>query len=451
MTIRLTILELRRTWLPWLIAFMLLAAHAMSIDGMDPQWPGLVGKTVIGHRSSLFLLWPLALTIGVIIGRRDGAAGTSELLGATSRRPWSRLVLRATLLCGGLAAVYLAALADTIGLAVLDADTYWPSAWPWSLLVGALGIAAGGLLGLALGRALPSLWTIPLSLLGATVVLAGLEFAGRSADARVLLLDPSYVPDSDVTTEFLRVGAQANAGQAIWFTALGLTGFLLYTLPYRPRRAALIPAGVTLVVGLAAALLVLPSAAQAVRPDPGATALVCAEGTPRVCVTRAYATVLPELTGPAREALTALGRLPNAPVELIQDTHYFGFAADTLQEPSTVRVQLTIDSDGGLVTGGGRTLVESLLDGAGTLVCAGYTTREAESRQMAARAVAAAWLLNRTDPPEAYVDEDRAVTTQAWDTLHALPADQQVARVAALRAAGLQCRADLFEVLTGTA
>ncbi|MFI5841596.1 hypothetical protein ACIA8K_18000 [Catenuloplanes sp. NPDC051500] len=443
MTIRLTILELRRTWLPWLVALMLFAAHTMSIDGMDPQWPGLVGQTVLGHRISLSLLWPLALTIGVIIGRRDGAAGTTELLGATSRLPWSRLALRATLLCGGLAAVYLAAIADSIGLAVLDADTYWPSAWPWSLLVGALGIAAAGLLGLALGRALPSLWTIPLSLLGATVVFIALEIVASRTGARALLLIPSFVPESGVTIEFLQVGARTNVGQAIWFAALAVAGFLLYTLPYRPRPASLIPAGATLVAGLAAGLLVLPPAAQATAPDPRATALVCADGAPRVCVTRVYAVVLPELTGPAREALAALSRLPNAPTALIQDQNQG-------QDPATVRVQLTIDSEGGLVTGG-PTLVETLLDGAGTLRCEEYTTREADSRQRAARSVAGAWLLGRTQPPDTYLDEDREATARAWDVLHALPADQQLARVAALRAAGLECRADLFEVLTGTA
>jgi hypothetical protein len=443
MTIRLTILELRRTWLPWLVAFMLFAAYTMSIDGMDPQWPGLVGKTVLVHRASLFLLWPLALTIGVIIGRRDGAAGTTELLGATSRRPWSRLALRATLLCGGLAAVYLAALAESIGLAVLDADTYWPSAWPWSLPVGALGIAAAGLLGLALGRALPSLWTIPLSLLGAIAAIAGLEIALGGLGARAMLLIPSSVPEVGLTSEFLEVGARTNVGQAIWFAALAVAGFLLYTLPYRPRPASLVPAGATLTAGLAAALLVLPPAAQATVPDPGATALVCAEGTPRVCVTRVYATTLPQLTGPAREALAALDRLPDAPTALIQDQNQG-------QDPATVRVEFTIDSDGDLITGGPE-LVEYLLDGAGTLRCEPYTTQQADSRQRSARAVAAAWLLGRTTPPVTYFDDDRIATDQAWTALHALPAEQQTARVAALRAAGLECRADLFEVLTGTA
>ncbi|GAB7046195.1 hypothetical protein [Catenuloplanes indicus] len=448
MTIRLTLLELRRTLLPWLIVAMLFASWAMTSDGMDPRWPGLVNATVLGHRAALALLWPLALTAGVWIGRRDGAAGTTELIGVTSRRPRSRLALRAVLLGAGLAVVYLAALGQTLGLAVLDADTYWPSGWPWALLTGALGLAAAGLLGLALGRLLPSLWTVPATLVVSAVLFFALEVLAQDRPARAFALLPSYLPEGGTAGEFLRFGAATVAGQTIWFVALGTAGFLCYALPSRPRPAALVPGAAVLAAGLAAALLVLPPAARATTVDAGATAQVCADGTPRVCVTRAYAKTLPELTGPAREALTALSRLPDAPSALIQDEHAFG--VQTLQDPSTVRVRLTVDGTGALVTGG-PTLVEDLLDGAGTLRCEDYTTREADVRQRAARAVAASWLLGRSAPPVTYLDEDRVATAQAWDALHAIPPAEQLSRVAALRQAGLQCRAGLFEILTGTA
>ncbi|MDP9793476.1 hypothetical protein J2S43_001988 [Catenuloplanes nepalensis] len=448
MTIRLTLLELRRTWLPWLVAAMLFASWTMTSDGMDPRWPGLVNATVLGHRAALALLWPLALTIGVWIGRRDGAAGTAELVDVTPRRPRSRLALRAALLGTGLAAVYLAALAETIGLAVLDADTYWPSGWPWSLLTGALGIAAAGLLGLALGRRLPSLWTVPLTLVLSSALIFALEIVTRDRRAGALALLPSYLPDDGTAGEFLRISAATVAGQTIWFVALGAAGFLFYALPSRHRPAALLPGAAVLAAGLAGALLVLPPAARATTVDAGATALVCAEGTPRVCVTRAYEKTLPELTGPAREALAALSRLPDAPSALIQDEHAFG--VKTIQDPATVRVRLTVDGTGALVTGG-PTLVEDLLDGAGTLRCEDYTTQRADTRQRAARAVAAFWLLHRTEPPPSYMDDERVATAQAWDALHALPEAEQVTRVVALREAGLQCRADLFEILTGAA
>lgn len=448
MTIRLTLLELRRTWLPWLVAAMLFASWAMTSDGMDPGWPGLVNATVLGHRAALALLWPLALTAGVWIGRRDGAAGTAELIGVTPRRPRSRLALRAALLGAGFAAVYLAALAQTLGLALLDADTYWPSGWPWSLLTGALGIAAAGLLGLALGRLLPSLWTIPATLVLSAGLIVALEIVAQDRPARAFALLPSYLPDTGTAGEFVRFSAATVAGQTIWFVALGTAGFLLYALPSRPRPAALVPAAAVLATGLAGALLVLPPAARATTVDAGATTQVCADGTPRVCVTRAYAKTLPELIGPAREALTALSRLPNAPSALVQDEHAVG--VKTIQDPATVRVRLTVDGTGALVTGG-PTLVEDLLDGAGTLRCEDYTTQRADTRQRAARAVAAFWLLGRSTPPPAYPDEERAATARAWDALHAIPPAEQLSRVAALREAGLQCRADLFEILTGTA
>ncbi|MDR7276719.1 hypothetical protein [Catenuloplanes atrovinosus] len=448
MTIRLALLELRRTWLLVLVAVMLLAAGVLTSDGMDPRWPGLVGATVVNHHSALSLLWPLALTIGVILGRRDGAAGTGELIGVTPRPPWSRLALRATLLGAGLAAAYLAALARPLGLAVLDADTYWPSGWPWPLLAGALGVAAAGLLGLAAGRAFPSLWTVPLSLVLSLAVTIALEMVAQDRPVGALALLPSYLPDTAIAAEFTRFEAGAVAGRAIWFVALGAAGFLLYALPRRPRPAARASAVAVLAAGLAGALLVLPPAARGTGLDAGAAAEVCADGTPRVCVTRAYATTLPELTGPAREALAALGRLPNPPVALIQDPHDFGTRVD--QDHATVRVRLTVDADGALVTGG-PTLVEDLLDGAGTLRCDDYTTREADVRERAARAVAASWLLDRPTPPATYTDEDRAATDQAWTALRSLPPAGQVTRVAALREAALDCRGDLFEVLTGTA
>ncbi|GAB7039430.1 MULTISPECIES: hypothetical protein [Catenuloplanes] len=448
MTIRPALLELRRTLLPWLVAAMLFASWAMTSDGMDPRWPGLVNATVLGHRAALVLLWPLALTAGVWIGRRDGAAGTTELIGVTSRGPRSRLAPRAALLGAGLAAVYLAALAETLGRAVLDAETYWPAGWPWSLLTGALGVAAAGLLGLALGRLLPSLWTVPAALVLSTGSLVTLEVLAQDRSSRAFALLPSYLPDDGTAGEFVRFSAATVAGQTIWFGALGAAGFLFYALPSRPRPAALLPGTAVLAAGLAGALLVLPPAGRATAVDAGATAQVCADGTPRVCVTRAYARTLPELTGPAREALTALSRLPNAPVALVQDEHAFGVR--TAQDPSTVRVRLTVDGTGALVTGG-TTLVEDLLDGAGTLRCEDYTTSGADVRQRAARAVAAFWLLGRPAPPTSYTDAERVATARAWDALHGLPPAEQVSRVAALREAGLRCRGDLFEILTGAA
>ncbi|MEU8075127.1 hypothetical protein AB0B31_06730, partial [Catellatospora citrea] len=48
--------------------------------------------------------------------------------------------------------------------------SYQPTGWYWPVLVGALGIAAAGVLGLWLGRVLSSRLTAPLLALGALVV-----------------------------------------------------------------------------------------------------------------------------------------------------------------------------------------------------------------------------------------------------------------------------------------
>lgn len=68
---------------------------------------------------------------------------------------------------------------------------------------------------------------------------------------------------------------------------------------------------------------------------------------------------------------------------------------------------------------------------------------------LATRPVAAAWLLDRAAPPESYYDQDRAVTGSAWAALRKLPQAAQRDRVAALRAASVRCRSDVYEVLLG--
>jgi hypothetical protein len=57
--------------------------------------------------------------------------------------------------------------------------------------------------------------------------------------------------------------------------------------------------------------------------DADAVAVVCADGLPRVCVTRIHQDSLRTLLGPAREALALLAKIPNAPTAVEEDTTYF--------------------------------------------------------------------------------------------------------------------------------
>ncbi|MEV4758454.1 hypothetical protein AB0J86_25580 [Micromonospora sp. NPDC049559] len=448
MILRLVLLELRRTLVLWPLLAVALATRVLFADGMDPVWPGLVNESILGHRINLSLLWPLVAAVGAGVGRRDRAAGVSELVAGTPRRPWSRLAPTATVVGLAVAGAYLVTPADRLFLAALDRQTYWPAGWPWTLLVGAAGMVAAALLGLALGRLLPTRKLLPLVLLLA-VALAWLgDLASRGRHSPLFLLLPTYLESGADLPAFTTVAGRTNLGQALWFVALAVAGYLLYARPRPASRRALLPAVAVLVAGLVGALVTLPSADRAARYDTRAAAPVCADGLPRVCVARAYAKVLPELTGPAREALRALGRLPDPPSAVAQETHYPGFQGT--QPPETVLVRLTLDGRGRLVTGP-RPMVEELLDGAGTLRC-GYSADEAtETRVSAARAVAGAWLLGRTGAPAAYLAADQPATDRAWAALHRLTPEEQRARVAAVRAAGLRCRDDVYEVLLGTA
>ena len=109
-----------------------------------------------------------------------------------------------------------------------------------------------------------------------------------------------------------------------------------------------------------------------------------------------------------------------------------------------------------------QTLLWQLLDGAGTRDCQGPSLRDREpgrlNRHDSARLAAAAWLLGRTPPGSkqtAAPPDDRAQAVSALaartvSTLRRLPADEQRARVAALRRSELACDSrDLLDILVG--
>jgi hypothetical protein len=94
-------------------------------------------------------------------------------------------------------------------------------------------------------------------------------------------------------------------------------------------------------------------------------------------------------------------------------------------------------------------LTRALVAGAGTPPCAGEEqpfTRQV--RERAAREVSAAWFLGnlRQDIRSSGI---RALARPAWQELRALPADEQLARITALRKASLACDGDLLDVLEG--
>ncbi|MET7400019.1 hypothetical protein ABZS66_41700 [Dactylosporangium sp. NPDC005572] len=118
------------------------------------------------------------------------------------------------------------------------------------------------------------------------------------------------------------------------------------------------------------------------------------------------------------------------------------------QRRDTVHLSLTVGVDGTISTSGGS-IEDDILEGAGTWKCgAAADDTSAWNRIDAARIAAGLWLRDVGTAPESLWTPLRELVGTALSTLRALPADAQVARVAALRDAALACRPDLYDVLT---
>jgi hypothetical protein len=83
----------------------------------------------------------------------------------------------------------------------------------------------------------------------------------------------------------------------------------------------------------------------------------------------------------------------------------------------------------------------------------GGPPKEPDPRYVGARQAVSAWLFDRRPPPATGAKEapEMALARQAYDTLAALPVDEQRARVAAWRDAERACSdEDRLELLVGT-
>jgi hypothetical protein len=436
-TRRIARIVLFRSAAPWI--GVLVAAVGAALVSDPERWDGLWMEMVLIHHDNLAVLWPLVLAAGAWQGRRDRVARITELVASMPRPGISRVAPLAAVVAGCLASGYVLGMLEGLARAVLAAS-YRPPGWYWPVLVGALGVAAAGVLGLGLGRLMPSRLTAPLLALGGLVLGIGAQVVWRDAGSSALLLAPGYLGSID---EYARVDWRSNVGQAVWFVALTATGCaVLAAGTRRARLLALLPA----VLGVAVALSVLPPVDRAAPRDARAVELVCADGGPRVCVTRLYEPILPQLVGPARQALARLARLPDPPTAVVQETSQYG--AYVKQRHDTVHLNLTVYRDGTLATGQGS-VEDTILEGAGTWKCGAANADTATwARIDAARVAAGFWLRGANTAPENLSTDEREPVDRALTTLRALPVDAQVARVAAMREAALDCRPDLYDVLT---
>lgn len=445
-------IELRRSAAVPIGLLLLLAGTGLLLS--YPQWfTGRWMALAVTTRSTLMVIWPLALAGGAWLGRREARSRVGELFASTARPRWQRTLPTAGALA--LTGVAAYALMFAIGAAwVVPASGFFPAATLGVAGVGALSMVAAAWLGMAAGRAVPRLVTAPvLAVVGFGVagmlpdLISTRNLEPMSAPAAVLLT-PVYANSID---DFLTVVDRVSLVQAGWLAALAATGLLLASAA---RRRTMAVAVLPVVLGGAVAVPLLPDGGfeAAAEVDPVAVELVCDEAGAPVCVRRVHAGLLPDLTDPVRQTLAMLDeRLPAPPVRAVESAQVINFPrpypppdpvrypADTLvfHAPSvgpTGRAELDdsyllllreaawwqdCDDDGGLDT-------------------------------YIARRVAAGWLVGEPPVPDSWWSPDeRANAEGAYQTLIALPEAEQAARMSAARDEMLACRTDaLRSILT---
>jgi hypothetical protein len=164
-----------------------------------------------------------------------------------------------------------------------------------------------------------------------------------------------------------------------------------------------------------------------------------------------YSYAVDHLRGPAREALATLAaKLPAAPTRVLVKDDSEGRPTVT-QPADTLLVFVSLYYDDATRYKPGY-LVDRMLDGGGVPPC-GSPSGSPDTRHQAARLVAGAWLQDQDLPPADSTGKDPvlAPAREALAVLRALPADEQRARVAALRDAERTCaEGDRLALLTGS-
>jgi hypothetical protein len=305
--------------------------------------------------------------------------------------------------------------------------------------VGALALIAAVWLGLAIGRLLP--WTATAPALGVAGLGLLLSIPGATRPHGWLALVFSPIYEMNMPGPYATVPIRVSAAQAAWLLALAVAGLLLFASgSWRSRVAALLPVA----AGAALAIAVMPHENRFVTDavDPVARELVCADGTPRVCVSRVHSGLLPELVEPAREGLAVLAKLPGGPVEVHEDTFTYGSDVYPPFRADVSLLRVSAGTDGHLADRG--SVLADVVGGA-----FGSPPGCENLVGSADRLAAAHWLIGR--PPvvakpegryEAQPDLDfEAEAVERWNSLRGLPGDEALERIVALRQAAAGCKA----------
>jgi hypothetical protein len=446
-------IELRRSWAPLatlvLVGIALLMLYSTGDRGpwMHPEkaWNTQWVPSVLWVRFLLILTFPIAFGAGMVQGRRDHRSGMQDLLGTVPRSGRTRGLPPAVAMTLAVAAGY--ALVQAVGIVqVVSAGGYFTFAWVPVVLVGLLAVAAGALLGLAAGRLLPHPALAPIGTVAVFALvfwtMAEQQSGGDPLPYRLALLGPAL---PGATSGFQTMAAGVDLGQAVWFTGLAATGFLLLVADRRRARAlAVVPA----VAAVAVALAVLPAAASDGLVHYSGADQVCSGP---VCATRLHEAKLALLAQPGRRALTKLARLDDPPTQVRESAAATYFEEESPRTAGVVQVDFIQsryrDKEG-------DDLERALVAGAGLPACPFPDTPggTATIRARAARTVSAAWFMGDLQPVYRDTDDSAevaALSGPAWQSFRALTTDEQLRRINALRHAELTCPGgDPLDLLT---
>ncbi|WP_410610008.1 hypothetical protein [Amycolatopsis sp. lyj-109] len=438
-------IELRRSIAPWAgLALVVLAlGFLFLLSGpwwkVPAPWTANTTTTALWVRFLLQFLWPVVVGAGAIQGMRDRRSGMTELLATTSRPAWQR----ALRLAGAVAALtglgYLVVFG--VGVAeVLAHDGFVSAGLVPVVGVGVLGVVAGSWLGLAVGRLLPHPLTAP-GLAVLTLVATTLCWMSLEPDLETVLprrVGPLAPALAEPRGSMVTTAVSLDAGQAVWFLGLAVTGFLLLSVQsVRARLLSLLP----LVAGVAIALPLFP--AEILTSDSFAARKVC-DGP--ICVAELHRDRLAALAGPGREALAMLAKLPGAPTRVEEQV-----APSPVERPprDSGVVYLDFQRNDILLRADASDLRLAVLSGAGVPPC--LPPSHADVSDVGARMIAAAYFTGelKTLPEFArnWFKTRSGPIEQAWQKFQALPADVRFARVVALRQALLTCQGDPLDTL----
>jgi hypothetical protein len=435
---RIAWIELRRSnalAVALLLIGVSVAALATNLSYWHTQWTRFAND----HASAVFVLLPIALAGGAMLGRRERRTRSDELLGSTARPRWQRVAPAVAAMAVAVVAAHVVVFAAG-GLVVARFTGYTSVMSMLIPLADSVILIGGAWLGFAAGRTWPSPLVPPA--LAAAGLLAQLGLSLAEPPGELTRLDNLVLVVQPPSYDWETISGRALLGHLALGIGLAVAGFLLAAT----RRWAVRVIAVPVLAAAIVAAAMIPGVGLSGRyaVDAGAQRLVCSGP---VCVTAVHQHTLKTAAPQVSRALTLLAKLPGAPQKAVE------WRAATVYEPggsgwgsvpvAPGTLEFVLDEDTGQAA---PHLLEDIV------WAAGAPTRNCREDDAVAEGAAGAWLLGADDITTDDLTPDPEFHAQMRDTVHQLrgaPEAEQVRRVAAVRDAAAACKTGLVPILTG--